>query len=156
MAKIRIVVVGHTREGFLKEGETFYLQRLRRYITAEWVAVKPSKITKGIPESDIMAAEGRAIEAAVSKRDHVIAMEPSGKMYDSPALAERIRNLLTSSHRLAFITGGPLGLSPKILSSAHEILSLSPLTLTHEMTRLVLLEQLYRAFTIMRGEKYHK
>jgi 23S rRNA (pseudouridine1915-N3)-methyltransferase len=156
MAKIKIIVVGRTKEGFLRKGEAFYLERLKRYITAEWVEVKPSKIRKGSRESDIMAEEGRAIEAGVTKRDHVIAMDPSGKMYDSPGLAERINKLLSSTDRLVFIIGGPLGLSQEAISSAHEVLSLSPLTFTHEMARLVLLEQLYRAFTIMRGEKYHK
>ncbi len=156
MAKIKMIVVGRTKEDFLRKGEVFYLERLRRYITAEWVEVKPSKIRKGSRESDIIAEEGRSIEAIVNKRDHVIAMDPSGKMYDSPGLAEKIDKLLSSNSRLAFITGGPLGLSPEAISSAHEVLSLSPLTFTHEMVRLILLEQLYRACTIMKGEKYHK
>ena len=156
MAKIKMIVVGRTKEDFLRKGEAFYLERLRHYITAEWVVVKPSKIRKGSRESDIIAEEGRSIEAVVTKGDHVIALDPSGKMYDSPGLAEKIDKLLSSSYRLAFITGGPLGLSREAISSAHEVLSLSPLTFTHEMARLVLLEQLYRAFTILRGEKYHK
>ena len=156
MAKMKIIVVGRTKEAFLKKGESFYLERLKRYISTEWVEVKPAKIRKGGRESDIIDVEGRAIQANLRQKDHIIAMDPSGKIYDSPGLAARIDRLLSSSHKLIFITGGPLGLSQEIISSAHEVLSLSRLTFTHEMARLVLLEQLYRAFTIMRGEKYHK
>lgn len=153
---MKIIVVGRTKEPFLKKGEAFYLERLKRYVSTEWIEVKPAKIRKGVRESDIIAQEGLAIKQKCKQLDYIIAMDPSGKTYDSPGLAAGIDRLLSSSHRLAFITGGPLGLSREAISSAHEILSLSRLTFTHEMARLVLLEQLYRAFTIMRGEKYHK
>ena len=156
MGKMEIVVVGRTKEAFLRKGEAFYLERLKRYISTEWVEVKPSKKTKGGRKSNIIDEEGHAIKAKLKQRDHIIAMDPSGKMYDSPGLASKIDKLLSSSHKLVFVTGGPLGLSRETISSAHEVLSLSRLTFTHEMARLVLLEQLYRAFTIMRGEKYHK
>ena len=79
-----------------------------------------------------------------------------GKAYESEELASRIEKLSLIHDRLAFVVGGPLGLSKGVLDRSHEIFSLSRLTLTHEMSRLILLEQLYRAFTILRGEKYHK
>ncbi len=156
MPKIKIIVVGNTKSSFLKEGEQFYLERLRRYTDTEWVEVKPQKVRKGRSSEEILAIEGQSIEKKFLSRDHITALDIRGKEYDSEGLAEWVERLSLSQKSLCFVIGGPLGLSKKILHSADEILSLSKLTLTHEMSRLLLLEQLYRAYTIIRGEKYHK
>jgi len=156
MPKIKIIVVGNTKSSFIREGEQVYLERLRRYTGTEWVEVKPQKVRKGRTEAEILAVEGQSIEKKFLSGDHIIALDLEGKEYDSEGLARRIERLSLSGKTLCFVTGGPLGLSKKILHSADEILSLSKLTLTHEMSRLLLLEQLYRAYTIIRGEKYHK
>ena len=156
MLRLKIIVVDRTRSPFLKEGESFYLDRLKRYAQTEWVEVKPESIKKGKPSARILAAEGDSITKKFLPRDYLIALDRTGKAFDSEGLAERINELSFSQDRLAFVIGGPLGLSKEILKKAHEILSLSRLTLTHEMSRLLLLEQLYRAFTIINNEKYHK
>ncbi len=156
MPKIKIIVVGNTKSSFLKEGEQFYLERLRRYTDTEWVEVKPQKVRKGRSSKEILTIEGQSIEKKFLSRDHITALDIRGKEYDSEGLAEWVERLSLSQKSLCFVIGGPLGLSKKILHSADEILSLSKLTLTHEMSRLLLLEQLYRAYTIIRGEKYHK
>ena len=156
MPKIKIIVVDRTRSPFLKEGESFYLERLNRYAQTQWVEVRPSSIKKGRPADGILTREGDLIFKRIDTRDNIIALDRSGKVYDSVGLARRIEKLSLTGNCLTFVIGGPLGLSKEILAGAHEILSLSRLTLTHEMTRLLLLEQLYRAFTIIRGEKYHK
>ncbi|MBW1789750.1 MAG: 23S rRNA (pseudouridine(1915)-N(3))-methyltransferase RlmH [Deltaproteobacteria bacterium] len=153
---IRIIVVDRTRSPFLRKGETFYMERLARYTRLEWVEVKPERIAKGRKEREILAKEGRSIVKRVGPRDHVIALEMSGKVYDSEEFSEKLGGLVQSGAPVAFIVGGPLGLSEEVLNRARETLSLSRLTFTHEMARLILLEQLYRAFTIMRNEKYHK
>jgi len=113
-------------------------------------------VQKGRSNEEILAVEGQSIEKKFLSRDHIIALGIRGKEYDSEGLAGWIERLSLSRKSLCFVIGGPLGLSKKILHSADEILSLSKLTLTHEMSRLLLLEQLYRAYTIIRGEKYHK
>ncbi|UCB47591.1 MAG: 23S rRNA (pseudouridine(1915)-N(3))-methyltransferase RlmH [Deltaproteobacteria bacterium] len=157
MLKLRIIVVDRTRSSFLKEGESFYLERLRRYVQVEWVEVKPAKIRKGRPEQEILGTEGEAIARKVAPRDYLVPLDRTGEQFDSEALAAWLESL--SNRRggwVSFIIGGPLGLSKELLDRANKILSLSRLTLTHEMSRLLLLEQLYRAFTILRGEKYHK
>jgi len=155
--KLKVIVVDRTRSPFLKEGESFYLRRLRKYVQVEWVEVKPAKIKKGRPEEEILAAEGQAIARKLGPRDCLVPLDRSGHQYDSEGLAAWLDKLSTSTGGwISFIIGGPLGLSKELLDRAHKILSLSRLTLTHEMSRLLLLEQLYRAFTIMRGEKYHK
>lgn len=156
MPKIKIIVVGNTKSSFIKEGEQIYLERLRRYTGTEWVEVKPQKVRKGRSGAEILAAEGQSIEKKFLSGDHIIALDIKGKEYDSEGLAGWVERLSLNRKRPCFVIGGPLGLSNKILHSADEILSLSQLTLTHEMSRLLLLEQLYRAYTIMRGEKYHK
>jgi 23S rRNA (pseudouridine1915-N3)-methyltransferase len=156
MIKLKIIVVDRTRAPFLKEGESFYLNRLERYAQTEWVEVKPESIKKGKPSVHILAVEGGSIKKKLLPRDYVIALDRTGKDCDSEGLAAKVNELALSHDRLAFVIGGPLGLSKEILKKAQEVLSLSRLTLTHEMSRLLLLEQIYRAFTIINNEKYHK
>lgn len=156
MLKIKFILVDRTRSAFLKQGESFYLDRLRRYAHTEWVEVKPVRIRKGTSPEDILTSEGDSIFKRFLPRDYIVALDRSGKPYDSEGLAARIEKLPLTHDRITFVIGGPLGLSKRILEGAHEIFSLSQLTFTHEMSRLILLEQLYRALTIIHGEKYHK
>ena len=157
MLKLRLIVVDRTRSQFLKEGESFYLKRLRKYTRVAYDAVKPVKIRKGRTEAEILGAEGEAIARRVAPGDYVVSLDRTGCDYDSEELARWLEGLsIETKGWVCFAIGGPLGLSKPLLERSDKILSLSRLTLTHEMSRLVLLEQLYRAFTIMRGEKYHK
>ena len=156
MLTIKIIVVDRTRSSFLSKGETFYLERIKKYARTQWVEVKPAKIKKSTPADAILSAEGASITKRINARDYVVALDRSGNTYNSKKLAARIEQLSHDYSRLAFIIGGPLGLSKNILDKANEVLSLSRLTMTHEMTRLILLEQIYRAFTIIHNEKYHK
>ena len=156
MLKLRIIVVDRTRSSFLKQGESHYMDRLKRYARTEWIEVKPVKIKKGKPFAEIVAVEGISLLNNILPRDYMVALDRSGRSFDSKGLAAWIEQLSLSHDRMAFVIGGPLGLSDGVLETAHAVFSLSSLTLTHEMSRLLLLEQLYRAFTIIRGEKYHK
>jgi 23S rRNA (pseudouridine1915-N3)-methyltransferase len=157
MLKIRVIAVDRTRSPFLKEGESFYLKRLRRYAQVEWAEVKPARISKGRPVGEILSDESEKIGRRLIHRDYLVALDRSGHQYDSEELAAWLDGLSTGAGGwISFIIGGPLGLSRELMERSHNTLSLSRLTLTHEMSRLILLEQLYRAFTIMRGESYHK
>ena len=156
MIKVKIIVVDRTRADFLRTGEAFYMNRLKRYTDLRWVEVKPTKIIKGVPDAEVLCKEAAAITKRVHPRDYLIALDRKGSAYDSEGFARHLEKLSLSRDRLAFIIGGPLGLSQHLLGQAGEIFSLSRLTLTHEMTRLFFLEQLYRAFTIIHHEKYHK
>ena len=157
MLKVKVIVVDRTRSPFLREGESFYLKRIDRYIQFNWVEVKPSKAIKGKPVAQILAQEGQNIEKKLMPRDYLVALDRSGKPCGSRELAAWLDQLSDQAGRwISFIIGGPLGLSADILKRADRVLSLSKLTLTHEMSRLILLEQLYRAMTILRGESYHK
>ena len=156
MSKIKFIVVGNTRSSFLKQGEVFYLERLQRYAPTEWIEVRPQKVSKGRSREEILRVEARSIKQKCLPDDHVIALDLKGKEYDSEGLAALVEQLSQTPKRLCFVIGGPLGLSNEVLDTASDIVSLSKMTLTHEMSRLVLLEQLYRAHTIIKGQKYHK
>jgi 23S rRNA (pseudouridine1915-N3)-methyltransferase len=157
LLKLKTIVVDRTRSSFLKEGESFYLKRLRRYVRMEWIEVKPARIKKGRSDNEILATESRSIDQKLAPRDYLVPLHSTGHPFNSEELAEWLDGLSArTGGYVTFLIGGPLGLSQDLLNRGQEILSLSHLTLTHEMARLVLLEQLYRAFTILRGEKYHK
>ena len=157
MLRVKVIVVDRTRSPFLKEGEAFYLERLKKYIPVDWVEVKSVKIGKGRPSEEVKAKEAKALANKLSPGDHIIALDRTGRLYDTEKLAARLGRLSTQARGwICFVIGGPLGLPREFLNQARDILSLSRLTLTHEMSRLVLLEQLYRSLTILKGEKYHK
>jgi 23S rRNA (pseudouridine1915-N3)-methyltransferase len=157
MLRIKLIVVDRTKQPFLKEGESFYIRRVRRYAALEWIEVRPAKITKGRPDEEILAEEARNIAKRIAKNDYTVALDRSGRSLTSEDLAFWLECLQGKGVEcVTFLIGGPLGLSKGALADSREILSLSAFTLTHEMSRLVLLEQIYRAFTILRGEKYHK
>ena len=123
----------------------------------EWIEVKPAKIKKGRSDKEILATESRSIDQKLAPRDYLVPLHSTGHPFSSEELAGWLDGLSARTGGwITFVIGGPLGLSQDLLDRGQKILSLSPLTLTHEMARLVLLEQLYRAFTILRGEKYHK
>ena len=157
MLRVKVLVVGRTRASFLKEGEAFYLERLRKYVQVDWIEVKSGKIGKGRSPEEIKTKEGMALANKLCLDDHIVALDRTGRLYDTEKLAAWLGRLSTqASGWVCFVIGGPLGLPGEFLGQARDILSLSRLTLTHEMSRLVLLEQLYRSLTILRGEKYHK
>jgi len=157
MIKIRIIVADRTRSPFLAEGEAFYLKRLRNYAQVEWIEVKPVRMTKGRPEEEILHLEGQALIRKRGPKDYLVALDRTGRQYGSEEFAGRLEKVaMNASGGITFMIGGPLGLSGDVLAESDEILSLSRFTFTHEMSRVLLLEQIYRAFTILKGEKYHK
>jgi 23S rRNA (pseudouridine1915-N3)-methyltransferase len=157
MLRIKVIVVDRTRESFLQDGEAFYLERIRRYATLEWLEARPAKSPKGRPEEEIVVEEGQSLLKRLAPRDYAVSLDRTGRPRSSEELARWLETLTErGTDSVAFLIGGPLGLSKEALARSREILSLSSLTLTHEMTRLLLLEQIYRAFTIIKGERYHK
>ena len=157
MIKIRIIVADRTRSPFLAEGEAFYLKRLQSYAQVEWIEVKPVRMTKGRPEEEILRLEGQALIRKRGPKDYLVALDRTGRQYGSEEFAGRLEKVaLNAGGGITFMIGGPLGLSGDVLAESDEILSLSRFTFTHEMSRVLLLEQIYRAFTILKGEKYHK
>ncbi len=155
--KIKIIVVGKTKEKFLQLGELEFQKRLSRYCQLESVVVKEEKIISNKGEHSIKLREAERILSHVSKAAFVVALDRCGDQMTSTELAAFLQQKMNAGcGELTFIIGSALGLGEKILKTADRILSLSTMTFTHEMSRLILLEQLYRAFTILKGTKYHK
>ena len=156
MACFKFIVVGPTQASFLKEGEQLYIDRLKHYTRLKWAEVKESKIKKGISDLEILDAEAKAICSRLNSSDYLVTLDPDGNQFSSEAFSSHIQKLIMKQSNIALLIGGPLGLAPSLLSRSMESWSLSKMTFTHEMTRLIILEQLYRAFSILNGEKYHK
>lgn len=154
--KIEILLLGKTKSPYLQKGIDDYRKRLQRFNAVELVDIKVSKPSTR-SETEIKAAESRLIEAKVSGSAYRVALDCRGKQYDSKEFSRFLDELERRSiQTLSFIIGGPLGLAEEQLEKANEILSLSRMTFTHDLSRLLLLEQLYRAYTIKAGTRYHK
>ena len=155
MGQIIIVAVGKLHGAYWRAAQQEYLARLRRYTDVRLIVVK-DVVGRGIPDSVAMQREGVTLLAAAKDARRVIALSATGKQMDSPGLADFLRKQIEIYGSLAFLIGGPVGLAPEVLKSCDDTLSLSSLTFPHELARVILLEQLYRAATIINGEKYHK
>jgi len=156
LPKLKMIVVERTKAPFLIQGETFYLERLRRYVPVEWVEVKGRRIPSRSKREEILDKEAEAISARLGQHDHVVILCREGASMGSEDFSQHLERLCREKDPITFVIGGPLGIGRGIYQRSNETLCISPFTLTHEMSRLILLEQLYRAFTIMRNEKYHK
>ncbi len=155
--RIRILSVGNIKTPHIREGEAEYLGRLERYCAVETVFIPGEKITRNKPDQEVLEKEGKKLLERIPDDGVVVALDRRGKSWSSEELAKRIagwQNLGT--RRVVFVIGGPLGLGRQILERADVVLSLSEMTFAHEMVKWILLEQLYRAFTILKREKYHK
>ena len=150
-----VVAVGRLK-GWAAAGCDDYLKRLRRYFPVEVVEVPEVDMNRHSRE-EVLAAEGERLLKRLPAGAHVIALDRErGKPISSEELAQKLSALGVSGRsHVAFVLGGPLGLSPEVLQRADERLSLGDITLPHAVARIVLLEQLYRAVKIERGEKYH-
>ncbi len=152
---IEILFLGKTKDSFLAEGIEEYRKRLSHYTTVQLKTIKCKKLQGS--DVSIKEKEAELLLANVSVGSFLIALDSQGKEYDSLKFAERVdRWEMQNIRQVSFLIGGPLGLAPSILNEAREKISLSRMTFTHDMVRLLLLEQLYRAYTIKAGEKYHK
>ena len=140
----------------MRQGEEFYLNKIKHYVSTEWVEVRGAKITKGKTNRQVLKEEASQIERRIGAKDLVVTLDMDGNIMDSLEFSKFQAALLSRGQPITFVIGGPLGLDDSIGKRANETFSLSRLTLTHELCRLVLLEQIYRAFTIIKGEKYHK
>ena len=129
--------------------------RLRRYTDFQLVEVK-DVVGRALPDAVAAAREGEQLLAAAPRGARLVLLTADGRHPSSPELAAWLQSQLEQVGTLAFLIGGPVGFDPATAAAAHERLSLSRLTFPHELARVVLLEQLYRAFTIIHGEPYHK
>ncbi|WP_421382390.1 23S rRNA (pseudouridine(1915)-N(3))-methyltransferase RlmH [Bacillus salacetis] len=157
---ISIVTVGKLKEKYLKQGIDEYLKRLSAYAKVEVIEVSDEKAPEELSDiemNQVKAKEGERILGKISPDAHVIALAIEGKMRTSEDLAENLDKLATyGKSKVAFVIGGSLGLSDEVMKRANETLSFSKMTFPHQLMRLILVEQIYRAFRINRNEPYHK
>jgi len=153
--QIDIIVVGKLRTRHWKAAQEEYLKRLQRYTRVKLIEVKDA-VGQGIPDAVAMQQEGDLLLKASENASRRLALTPTGTQFDSLAFAGFLQKQVVTYGHLAFLIGGPLGFAPEVLAACHGEVALSTLTFTHELARVILLEQLYRAATIVGGEKYHK
>jgi 23S rRNA (pseudouridine1915-N3)-methyltransferase len=158
--KIMIITVGKLKEKYLKQGIAEYTKRLSSYANIELVEVPDEKAPENLSTADmdiVKQKEGERILAKVSPDTYVITLEINGKQLTSEQLATHMDQLATyGKSKIAFIIGGSLGLGTEVLSRSDYALSFSKMTFPHQLMKLVLVEQIYRAFRINRNEPYHK
>ncbi len=144
----------------MRDAVAEYEKRLTRYVKLDVVEVADEKTPDGASEKEeerIREKEGERLLRQIKEDDHVVALAISGKQYDSLAFARRLDGFaLRGRSRVVFVIGGSLGLSEQVLARADEELSFSKMTFPHQLMRVILLEQIYRGYRIIRGEPYHK
>jgi 23S rRNA (pseudouridine1915-N3)-methyltransferase len=157
---ISIITVGKLKEKYLKQGIEEYLKRLTAYAKVEMTEVADEKAPEELSELEMVQVkqkEGERILAKISQDTYVIALAIQGKLGSSEELAHSLDKLATyGKSKIAFVIGGSLGLSDEVIKRSNEQLSFSRMTFPHQLMRLILVEQVYRAFRINRNEPYHK
>ena len=158
--KIKIVTVGKLKEKYLKDGIAEYSKRLSRFANLEMIELTDEKTPDRASDSEnqkILELEGTRILSKIGERDFVIVLAIEGKTLSSEEFSKQLEQApINGFSTLTFVIGGSLGLSPQVKKRANLSISFGRLTLPHQLMRLVLVEQIYRAFTIQQGSPYHK
>lgn len=154
--KILLLVIGKTDEPYIETGLTKYINRIVHYAPFEVKVIADIKNRKALSEEQQKKAEGSLILAQLAENDVIVLLDENGKQFTSRQFSQCIeRKMANLSRRIVFVIGGPYGFSDEVYAKADEKISLSPMTFSHQMVRLIFLEQFYRAFTIIKGESYH-
>lgn len=155
--RIHLVFVGKTGFSDLESAIDRYVERLGHYCALRLHYVKAEKISSGISDNVVRGREGERISKLVDGSGYLVLLDQTGTELDSRGLARFLQKTVDSGRAdMWMVIGGPLGVSEDLRKSADTVISLSRMTLPHDLARLVLVEQMYRAYTIIRGEPYHK
>ena len=153
---VRLINIGKTTVPYLKEGELVYEKRLRHYLNFERIDLKEVKTSKNQSNALLKKSEAELLLKMIKPNDVVIILDEKGNQYSSENFSKWLNNKeIRGLKQLVFIIGGAYGFDKSIYDRANEKLSISKMTFSHQMIRLLFLEQLYRAKTILNGEKYH-
>lgn len=159
MVSINIICVGKLKEQYLKEAVGEYSKRLSKYCNLNIIEIQDEKLPDKISEKnieEIKDKEGNKILSNIKKDSYTIALDLNGKQYKSEEFSEKIENIKISGYStINFIIGGTLGISKKVLETSNELVCFSKMTFPHQLIRVFLLEQLFRAFKISNNETYH-
>lgn len=152
---IKIICLGKTKQDFIKSGIDEYQKRIGRFGKLTWKILPDIKLSGSNTVEIVKASEAEIIRKNLNPRDFIIALDEYGKQFGSIDLTKKLENISVSGKGIVFIIGGVYGLDKSIIQQADLRLSFSKLTFTHQMIRLMLSEQIYRAFTILHNKKYH-
>ncbi|RZL48933.1 MAG: 23S rRNA (pseudouridine(1915)-N(3))-methyltransferase RlmH [Pedobacter sp.] len=154
--KITLIAVGKTEDKYLIEGIEKYLARLKHYINFNILIIPDIKNTKNLSEAQQKNKEAEFISKQINPTDVVVLLDEKGKKHSSVSFSEYLnKQMIGSVQNLVFIIGGPYGFNETIYKRSNTSISLSDMTFSHQMVRLFFVEQLYRAFTILKNEPYH-
>jgi 23S rRNA (pseudouridine1915-N3)-methyltransferase len=154
--KLAFWSVGKTHEPYVKQGVEEFTKRISRYFKVEWKLIPAPKNAAALSEADLKKKEGETVLGMLDKEDHLIALDERGKQFSSEGLAALIQTRANQGTRqIVFLVGGAYGIDEAVLKRADQQWSLSQLVFPHQLVRLILAEQVYRACTILRNEKYH-
>ncbi|GMU04455.1 MULTISPECIES: 23S rRNA (pseudouridine(1915)-N(3))-methyltransferase RlmH [Corallococcus] len=153
--KVRLLSIGKDRSGLFEPAVQEYARRLEHYTRFELIEMNEASGRKLKP-GEAKSAEAAAILGKRKPQDWIVALDERGTLLDSVELSRYVAKAQTGSKDLLFVIGGDEGLDDSVRGAAHQVMSLSRMTLPHRLARVVLIEQLYRAFTILKGEPYHK
>lgn len=154
--KITLLGIGKDKEDFLKDGLEVYIKRIKKYISFEYRILPALKKTAKLEVQTIKHQEAEKFFAFLPQNSHVILLDEKGETFNSVEFSKRLSKLMvTGTKNLIFIIGGAYGFDKTLIQKANEAISLSKMTFNHQIVRLIFLEQLYRAFTIINNEPYH-
>lgn len=154
--KILLIVIGKTDESYLQEGVTAYITRIGKYLPFEMLVLPDLKQRKTLSIDQQKQMEGEKILSVISLTDHLVLLDENGQNFNSRSFAQYLQKHMNAGlKKLIFVVGGPYGFSEEVYQRANGKISLSAMTFSHQMVRLVFTEQLYRAMTILRNEPYH-
>jgi len=154
--KIKFICIGKTIKNFLEAGEEEYFSRLKHYVPVERIELQDIRNAKNLSREQLKEAEGKEILKRILPTDQLVLLDERGKEFSSVSFAAHLEQQMNQSVKtLVFVVGGAFGFSDEIYQRANVKMSLSRMTYSHQMVRMIFLEQLYRAFTIIRGEGYH-
>lgn len=153
---IVLLVIGETQKKWVANGEDEFIERLKHYIPFERIIIPDIKNTRNLSVTQQKELEGSQILFKIKSSDKVVLLDERGKQMSSIKFSEDIQNFMNSGiKRLVFVVGGPYGFSKDIYARADGKMSLSTMTFPHDLVRVIFLEQLYRAFTIIKNQPYH-
>lgn len=154
--KVKLIVVGKTAFDYLKEGESIYENRLIHYTHYERILIPDVKSPKNFSNEELKKKEGESILAKITNQEYVVLLDEKGKSFTSVSFANWINQKINENISiLTFVIGGAYGFSKDLYERANQKISLSEMTFSHQLVRVIFLEQLYRAHTILKGEPYH-
>ncbi|WP_251621377.1 23S rRNA (pseudouridine(1915)-N(3))-methyltransferase RlmH [Odoribacter lunatus] len=154
--KISLLVIGKTDAAYIRAGIEEYEKRLGRYVPYEMKVLPDIKNSKSMSEGVQKEKEGELLLGQIAPSDYVVLLDEKGQEYNSVGFSEFVaQKMLGGIKNLVFVIGGPYGFADAVYKRCHDKISLSKMTFSHQMVRMIFVEQLYRAMTIMKGEPYH-